>query len=237
VGGTVVAVGGDGLVGALAGAVAGTPGRLGVVPAGRGNDFARSLGLPAEPVAAARGLARAAERRIDVGEVDGRPFVGIASVGVDAEANRLANRAPGWLGPSVYPLAGVVALARWRHATFTLTIDDRTVPFRGFAVGVGNGGFYGGGLHLLPDAALDDGALDLCLFGEDRRLRLLREIPARRTAGHAANPTVRFDRGRTVTIEADRPLVVYADGEPIGVTPSRIGVRPGALAVLAPEHP
>ena len=233
-GATVVAVGGDGLVGALAGAVAGTPGRLGVVPAGRGNDFARSLGLPLDAAAAARILPGARERLVDVGEVDGRPFVGIASVGVDAEANRLANAAPAWVGPAVYSLAGIAALARWRHTTFGVTVDDRTVSVRGFAVGVGNAPYYGGGLRLLPEARLDDAALDVCIFGEDRRLRLLREIPGRRTGVHSANPTVTFHRGATVRITTERPLVVYADGEPIGVTPATVGIRPGALRVLGP---
>jgi YegS/Rv2252/BmrU family lipid kinase len=233
-GGVVVAVGGDGLVGAVAGAVAGTQGVMGIVPAGRGNDFARSLGLPLDHAAAARMLAKARSRRVDVGEVDGRPFVGIASVGIDAEANRLATAGPPLPGSAVYAVAGVRALVAWRHANFEVDVDGTKTAFRGFAVGVGNAPFYGGGMRLLPDASVDDGRLDVASFGADNRLRFLRQIPQRRTAGHAGNPTVSFGRGTVVRIAADRPLAVYADGEPIGVLPATITVRPGALCVLVP---
>ncbi|HEV2062551.1 MAG TPA: diacylglycerol kinase family protein [Solirubrobacteraceae bacterium] len=233
-GGTVVAVGGDGLVGAVAAAVAGTSGVLGIVPAGRGNDFARSLGVPLDAAAASRTLLRARSRRVDVGEIDGRPFVGIASVGIDAEANRLANAGPPLPDPAVYAVAGVRALLRWRHATFEVEVDGTTNAFRGFAVGVGNSPFYGGGMRLLPDARVDDGLLDVACFGADNRLRFLRQIPQRRVAGHAANPTVSFRRGTVVRIAADRPMAVYADGEPIGALPTTATVRPRALRVLVP---
>src|SRR5688572_14551830 len=90
-GGLAVTLGGDGLVGCVAGELAGTDGVLGVLPGGRGNDFARVLEIPADPVEACGVLARATERRIDVGDVDGRPFIGIASCGFDSDANRIAN--------------------------------------------------------------------------------------------------------------------------------------------------
>jgi YegS/Rv2252/BmrU family lipid kinase len=234
-GAVVVAVGGDGLIGAVAGALAGTQGVMGIVPAGRGNDFARSLGLPLDHAAAARMLAGASTRSVDVGEVDGRPFVGIASVGIDAEANRLANAGPALPESAVYAIAGVRALVTWRHANFEVDVDGTRYEFRGFAVGVGNAPFYGGGMQLLPDARIDDGNLDVAWFGADNRLRFLRQIPQRRTAGHAANPTVSFRRGQVVRIAADRPLAVYADGEPIGALPATVTVRPGALRVLAPD--
>jgi YegS/Rv2252/BmrU family lipid kinase len=230
----VIAVGGDGLIGAVAGAVAGTEGVMGIVPAGRGNDFARSLGLPLDHAAAAQMLAGARRRRVDVGEVDGKPFVGIASVGIDAEANRLANAGPRLPGSAVYAMAGVLALVTWRHATFEVDVDGTKSAFRGFAVGVGNAPFYGGGMRLLPDARVDDGRLDVACFGTDSRLRFLRQIPQRRTARHATNPTVSFRRGTVVRIVADRPLAVYADGEPIGALPATITIRPGALCVLVP---
>ena len=234
-GDVVVAVGGDGLIGAVAGAVAGTAGTVGVVPAGRGNDFARSLGLPLDTAAAARALLAARPRAVDLGEVDGRPFVGIASVGIDAEANRLANSGPRLPGSVVYAVAGVRALARWQHATFEVDVDGTTDTFRGFAVGVGNAPFYGGGMRLLPDAHVDDGVLDIASFGVDNRLRFLRQIPQRRVARHATNPTVSFRRGTVVRVAADRPLEVYADGEPIGALPVTVTVRPAAVSVLVPE--
>lgn len=89
---TAVAFGGDGLIGAVADALRGSPGLLGVLPGGRGNDFARALGMPLDPRAACDVLATGTTRALDLGEVNGRTFVGIASCGIDADANRIANR-------------------------------------------------------------------------------------------------------------------------------------------------
>ena len=121
-----VAVGGDGLAGALAGALAACPGAvLGLVPAGRGNDLARVLGIPAEPRAAARLLAGAAPRPLDLIGVaaPGQPEAVVAGsvyAGLPSVAGEIAN-ATRWLaGPAVYPVAALRVLAGWRPVTFGL---------------------------------------------------------------------------------------------------------------------
>jgi diacylglycerol kinase family enzyme len=120
---TVVAVGGDGHVGSLAGVLRETDTPLAIVPAGRGNDLARVLGIPTDPAAAA-GLALDGEARpVDVGEVDGAPFLGIASLGFDSDANRIANESR-LRGNAVYLYAALRALAGWRHARFQVTVDE-----------------------------------------------------------------------------------------------------------------
>ena len=111
-----VAFGGDGLVGAVAGALKHSDGVLGVLPGGRGNDFARVLGIPLEPVAACAVLATGIVRELDLGEAGGRTFIGIASCGFDSEANRIANETRLVRGNLVYAYGALRALASWRPA-------------------------------------------------------------------------------------------------------------------------
>ena len=97
---------------------------LGVLPGGRGNDFARVLGIPLDPVAACAVLADGAERPLDLGEAGGRVFAGIASCGFDSEANRIANETRLVRGNLVYAYGALRALIAWRPPRFTVEIDD-----------------------------------------------------------------------------------------------------------------
>jgi diacylglycerol kinase family enzyme len=174
---------------------------------------------------------------VDMGEANGRAFVGIVSVGFDSVVNEEANRSRLLRGEAVYVWTAVRLLAGWRHARFRMTIDESARETRGYAVGVANSGAYGGGMLVVPDAQLDDGRLDAFAFEAHRKVRFLREIPKRRSGGHVDNPAYNVVRGSTVTIEADRPFPVYADGEPIGSLPVEVRVCPSCLRVVAQTSP
>ena len=163
-----VVMSGDGLVGQVGGVLAGGEVPMGVIPGGRGNDFARVVGIPTEITAAARLLASGGTRAIDVGEVNGRRFLCIASCGFDAEANRIANEARFVKGNLVYAYAALRALVAWRSARFELTLDGERHEVCGYSVAAANSKAYGGGMFLAPDAVLDDGQLDV---GQRRRGR------------------------------------------------------------------
>jgi YegS/Rv2252/BmrU family lipid kinase len=231
-----VTLSGDGLLGAVAGALCTVPGAtMGALPGGRGNDFLRVAGVPLDAVAATQVIARGEPRPIDVGDVDGRPFIGIASFGFDSEANRIANEAPSRLGNLVYAYGALRALASWRHATFTVAIDGapaRTV--RGWSVAAANSGAYGGGMLLAPDARLDDGALDVVITSASGRLHFLRTLPKVFKGTHVEDPSVEVLRGAEVRVDADRPFTIYADGDPIGELPATIRARRHAVRVLLP---
>ena len=166
---TVAALSGDGLIGKLAGELAGTDGVLAVLPGGRGNDLARALDIPHDPEAAAQVLATGRIRELDLGEVDGRPYIGIASCGFDSDANRIANEAPPALGNLVYAYGALRALAAWKPARFELTLDGRGLAFSGYSVAVANSPRYGGGMYMAPSAELDDGMLEVRV--EEHRVR------------------------------------------------------------------
>jgi YegS/Rv2252/BmrU family lipid kinase len=231
---TVVAVGGDGLVGCLAGALQGTDSALGIVPGGRGNDLARVLGIPKEPAAAARTIVAAKERRIDVGAVNGKPFVGIATVGFDSEANHAANETRLVKGDLVYLYAGLRTLAGWKHATFHVTVDGQEHTMTGFNVAVANSKAYGGGMMLVPHAELDDGRLDVMMIQAHSKLRWLADVPKVFKGTHVDSPAIRWLAGAEVHVSADRPFTVYADGDPIADLPATITVARQCLRVIVP---
>ena len=230
-----VAFGGDGLIGAVADALRHTAGVLGVLPGGRGNDFARMLGITGSPSEACEVLAHGEVRRLDLGVIGDKTFIGIASCGFDSVANRIANETTLVRGRLVYAYGLLRALAGWRPATFTVTVDGaepRTVS--GYTVAAANSRYYGGGMMLAPDAMLQDGILDLVLILETPKLRFLRKAPAVFTGAHVRLENVELLRGRTIEIAASRPFTMYADGDPIAELPVTVGVLPGAVQTLVP---
>jgi YegS/Rv2252/BmrU family lipid kinase len=232
---TVMALGGDGLLRPVAGALMGTDSAVALVPCGRGNDLARVLGVPKDPAQAARLGVRGEERRIDVASVDRTPYLGIASLGIDSDANRIANDARFLRGDAVYFYAGVRALAGWRPANFTVTVDGERHEVRGFSVAVGNSRAYGGGMLAFPHAELDDGKLDVLMIEDYSKLRLFRDhVPGIYKGTHVGEPHHLFARGTVVEVQSDRQFAVYADGDPIGATPATMRVERQALRVIAP---
>jgi YegS/Rv2252/BmrU family lipid kinase len=231
---TVVAMGGDGMVGTLAGALGGST-TLGVLPAGRGNDFARELSIPSDVAAACQVLASGIERQLDLGEANGRPFVCIASTGYDSEANRIANEARLIRGNLVYLYAALRALSAWRPARFTVHLDGTHHQFDGYTVAAANSRFYGGGMRVAPDADVSDGLLDVVMIENTSKLRFLSNLPKVFSAKHVQLEGVRTFRAKEVEISADRPFDVYADGDRLTQLPATVRVIPNALRVLAPR--
>ena len=228
---------GDGLIGQIGGALAGSDVPLGIMPGGRGNDLARAVGIPTEPEAAAALIAAATTRRIDVGEANGRRFLCIASCGFDSDANRIANEARYVRGNLVYLYAALRALAGWRPATFTLELDGRQRRVTGYSVAVANSRAYGGGMFIAPAAEIDDGLLDVVWTAQVGKLRFLSQLPKVFSGTHVDNPEVGSERAAEVTVSADRPFALYADGDPITDLPARIRVLPAALELIAPLPP
>jgi YegS/Rv2252/BmrU family lipid kinase len=230
-----VAFGGDGLVGTVAGALRESDGLLGVLPGGRGNDFARTLGIPQDPVAACDVLHTGTVRQLDLGEVNARPYIGIASCGFDSHVNRIANEARLVPGGLVYAYGLVRALASWKPATFTIEVDSqapRTVT--GYSVAAANAKFYGAGMMLAPTASLQDGQLEIVTIAELPRLRFLLLAPRVLRGTHVRLPIVDVVRCSEVRISASRPFAMYADGEPIGDLPVTVRALPAAVRTIVP---
>jgi YegS/Rv2252/BmrU family lipid kinase len=232
---TVVALGGDGLLRPVAGALKGTDSSLAIVPCGRGNDLARMLGVPTDPGEAARLAVEGQERLIDVANVEGTPYMGVASFGFDSDANRIANEAKLVKGDAVYVYAALRTLATWKAARFSVIIDGARHEFTGCTVAVGNSKVYGGGMYVLPDAEIDDGKLDVMFVKEASKPRLLALLPRVFKGTHGTSDLVEFHRGQEIEVSSDRPFAIYADGDPIGATPAIMRVERRSLRVIAPS--
>ena len=231
---------GDGLIGQIGGALAETAAKMGIIPGGRGNDLARVLGIPRDPAGAVEVLAAAGERRIDVGEVNGRRFLCVASFGFDSDANRIANETRLVKGTLVYAYAAFRAMVAWRTATFDVAVDGAEVTaYRGYSVAIANSKAFGGGMFVAPHAKLDDGLFDIVVIGEFSKFKYLSNLPKVFKGTHVDEDGVIElpAAGSTVMVSADREFGIYADGEHLTDLPATLRVLSRALRVIAPAEP
>lgn len=232
----VIVGGGDGTVNAALPALLVLDRPLGVIPLGTANDLARTLGLPTDPDEACAVIAGGHLRRVDVGEVNGTPFLNVASIGLGVAATRRLGRVgKGRWGALGYPRALLDALRGARPFRVRIVCDGRTTSGRSIHVAVGNGCYYGGGTPIAEDAAIDDGALDLYSIEPQGLASLLRVAAAVRVGRQEGVPGVVTVRGREIRVESERPRLVTVDGEVRERTPAHFRVHPTALRVYAPE--
>ncbi|GAA4097016.1 diacylglycerol/lipid kinase family protein [Actinomadura miaoliensis] len=234
----VLGVGGDGMVGCVGGALATTGAVLGIVPAGRGNDFARQLGIPSRPDALARLLLEGEPRAVDAIDANGTPVLGSVYAGVDAVANANANRTRVLRGSAAYYVGALRAVLTWRPADYRITVDGQEHRRTGYTVVAANSGWYGFGRHIAPDARVDDGLLDVVVINRAPKPLFFAVMRELENGLHVRRPQVEVLRGRQVRIELATPgrtLPYGADGELPGVLPVTATVLPEALRVLAPD--
>jgi YegS/Rv2252/BmrU family lipid kinase len=227
----VIAWGGDGTINEVASALAFGDVPLGIVRAGSGNGLARELGVAAQPGVAIANALAATPQPMDVGEIEGRLFVNLAGIGVDAfVASRFSlARRRGFLG---YVGITATALATYVPTHYRITSGGTSVDARAILVTIANSAQFGNGARIAPGASVDDGLLDLVVLEERWRLATISQLP------RLFNGTVERIRGctirriREVSVEADLPMTFHVDGEPVvGGTRLDARVHPGALLV------
>jgi len=232
----VAVLGGDGTVSLGANGVLGTGSALAILPAGTGDDFAKVVGA-GRLETAVRLLANPKIVPIDVvslvAGVEHRYFVNIAGAGFDSEVNETANGMSARLGGTgTYVAAVVRTLSRFSPAHYELAIDGEVLSVDAMLTVVGSGIQYGGGMKVLPNARVNDGLLDVCVVEALSKTAFLRAFPRVFTGSHGRHPKVRMMQGTTVTVEANRKMLVYADGERVGPLPATFEVRPRALPIV-----
>jgi diacylglycerol kinase (ATP) len=239
---TIAVLGGDGTWSKAARALVtlGGDARLALLAAGTGNDLARSVGAPARDyVAMARLIASGGARRIDAARVDEHVYVNIAGFGFDA-AVLDAMRHVRWLrGAPSYAVAAVRELFGYRGFEARVALDGTSVDdgaaHRWLGLFLANGAHFGGGFRIAPDAALDDGLLDVVTLDEASAWRRVRLLAAATRGAHVALPEVRTRRARVVTLGFTVPPLYEADGELHRAGAAEVHVRtiPGALRIVA----
>jgi diacylglycerol kinase (ATP) len=231
----IVAVGGDGTVQTALQGVAGTQTPLAVVPAGTGNDLALALGIPAEPLAAARAaaddLAEGASRPLDLGRTAGRWWSTVLACGFDSLVSDRANRLRWPRGRRRYDVAILAELARLRPREVRLVLDGEELTVPVTLVAVGNTSSYGGAMRICPDAAPDDGCFDVTVVGPMSRLELVRTRPRLTDGTHVEHAAVTVHRACRVELSAPE-ITAYADGERIAPLPVVAECVPGAVRVV-----
>jgi len=241
----VVAVGGDGTIHEVVNGLV-TEGRvaegvvLGAVCCGTGADFARTVGLVREPLAAARRLVHGSDRCIDLGVIhcwrEGREIVeyfpNAAGLGFDGEVCVRVNRKSKAGGGTIpYLISLVATLMAYENKPVVLSLDDRTLQQRANAVVVANGRYFGGGMHIAPDATPDDALFDVIIIGDVSKLELLVQVPRVYRGTHLSHPKVGAYRCRSVRVESAQRLILQADGEYVGEAPATFRLLPAALTV------
>jgi len=243
----LVVVGGDGSVNEVVNGIwdlADSP-ELAVIPRGTGWDFVRTFGIPRRIEAAAAIALGGAVRTLDVGKVayrswdgsDGEAvFANVASAGMSGAIAQRANQTTKALGGKAsYMMALLAVFARWSANELRVTVDGDERRGRMFDVVVANGKFFGGGMKICPDAAPDDGLLDVLTIGDVTKRDLVQTMPRIYRGTHLPHPKAELLRGRVVTVDSDTPVPVELDGEQPGTTPARFEAVPGRLRLRVPR--
>ena len=230
----LVVVGGDGMVHLAVQALVGSPTRLGIIPAGTGNDVARYLGISrTDPQRAADVVVGSRTRTIDTARAGATHFVTVLAAGFDAKVNERANGMRWPRGQLRYSLATLAELRVFEPLPYTLELDGSVVHLDAMLVAVGNGPSFGGGLRITEGAVIDDGLLDVVIIKTMSKPDLVRTYPKLYTGGHTKHPQYEHHRVRSVTVAAPG-VVGYADGERVGALPLTVDVQPRSLTVLVP---
>ncbi len=242
----VFVVGGDGTINEVINGLAESPVALGVLPGGTGNVWAKALGLPTRSpihwlpiVDAVKALVPGTSRRIDLGRANGRYFLQWTGLGLDAEvtyAMEPRTRRQRRLGALAYIVAGAATAVNMAGIRTRIIIDGQRFYRRTILIVISNSQLYGGKVRIATDARLDDGLLDVDIFSGSGFVSVLRTAAGVITGLHVHDPRHSWYRGRTIYIEADKPMAVHVDGEPFGFTPLECEVVPQALTVLIPWH-
>jgi YegS/Rv2252/BmrU family lipid kinase len=235
----LVVGGGDGTIGCAAGLVAHTDTTLGVLPLGTANDFARTLEIPTTLAGAVDTLVNGTVVDVDLGRVDGRAYLNVASLGLSvAVAGRLTPGLKRRLGRFAYPVATLAAYRGHRPFAARIELDDGTVLELEdlMQVAVGNGRHYGGGLTVSPAASIDDHVLDVYAVARGRLREHVSIARLLRTGHLVEHERVHHLTARRLRLVTDEPLDVNLDGEVAATTPATFEVDRNALHVVVPAQ-
>ena len=232
----VIVGGGDGTLNAAVEAIVDTQLTLGILPLGTANDLARTLGIPNSIPQACQIIASGKLRRIDLGWVNGKYFFNVASLGLSVKITQgLTKEIKRRWGIFAYAVIALQVIWKSRPFSAEIRINDQSFLVKTVQIAVGNGRYYGGGMAVVHDAAIDDQRLDLYSLEIDHWWQILPLLPAMRRGRHIQWPNVRALYGQEITVYTRKPHSINTDGEITTYTPAIFRVIPQAIAIFVPD--
>jgi YegS/Rv2252/BmrU family lipid kinase len=233
---TVVAVGGDGTIYEVINAIAKTNIKLGIIPTGTGNDFAKSVGIPENIELALNIILNQSIKKIDIGCVNGKYFINVASIGFDTEVvNGMKHIKRFISGPWAYILSVFKTLISYRDITVEFQLDNKLMKKEVLLVAIANGKYYGGGMMIAPNARIDDGYLDICVINKISKLKFIKLFPTIFKGKHISLPEVECFKAKQVKILTNNQII-NCDGELIGYTPIAFNISEYKLNLLVAQQ-
>lgn len=228
----LIAFGGDGLVHLCVQLLIDTNLAFGVVAAGTGNDFARTLAVHKMSTRELYDLySQPSNYLIDLVKIKSTDkvsyFVQVLSTGFDAKVNLLANRIKWPKGKLKYTIAMLLTLNQFKPTKYSISIDDVRVQKEAMLLSIANGSCYGGGMKIQPTAINSDGILDVLMVNPVSKLKLLILFPRIFSGTHVSHPKVSISRGMSISLDANTDC--FADGEYVSSLPIEVSVCPKAL--------
>ncbi len=231
----VISVGGDGSLLEVVNGVAGKDVSVGIIPCGTGNDFSRTLGLPGKIEEQLKVIHGGKKKRVDLGKANGRYFINVFSFGIDALIARETQKIKKYIPRRFAYVAATIKMLMTYHGVQVRMERDESV-FEGevMLAAFGNGQYYGGGMKITPQAAVDSGDFQVCIVKTLSRTRFLRLFPKVFSGKHIECIEVETSRAKRIKIESKDWILLNADGEIVGECPVEVCIFPGLIKILVP---
>ncbi|HEY9634920.1 MAG TPA: lipid kinase [Coleofasciculaceae cyanobacterium] len=234
----VIIGGGDGTLNAAVEGLVDTQLPLGILPLGTANDLARTLEIPQSIPQACEIIATGNTRRIDLGKVNHKLFFNVASLGLSVQITRqLDKEVKRRWGVLAYAVTALKVIWKARGFTAEIRLGEESIRVKTVQIAVGNGRYYGGGMAVADDAAINDQRLDLYSLEYDHWWQILMLLPAMWRGKQANWSGVRTLEGKEFEIYTRRPHPINADGEIVTYTPAKFRLIPHAVEVFVPQLP
>ena len=210
----IVAVGGDGTINEVISGVHNLSCVIGIIPAGTGNDFARSLNISTDFHNAINDICNGSINEIDTGLINNQIFINVASIGLDAHIAAEANKLKKYFtGTKAYIISLLKGLITYEPIKVKIVMEDATIDKRIMLAAFCNGAYYGGGMNIAPTADPTDKLIDICVVEDMSKLKLLRLFPTIFKGKHTAFKEVNVYRAKELFVYSDKALVINTDGE------------------------
>jgi YegS/Rv2252/BmrU family lipid kinase len=231
----VISGGGDGTIHEIINGIVGSQTALGIIPMGTGNVLAWELGIPLNIKKAFKVLLKGRRRKIDLCKCNGHYFSCMAGIGFDAQVIKELNpRLKDILGAMAYPLGALHTLTHYNLPEISVTFKDAEKEIKGFIVIVCNTKHYGGKYMICPDAAIDDGWLDVCVLQKKDIFTVIKAGLAVLMEQPPPRKNISFYKAKSLTVASSGEVPVQIDGDFIGMTPVTFDIIPRALTVIVP---